>query len=219
LAAHTTDIHDAANNRGDVMKRRALALLGTLTILAFVLHWSSGENQKVQPASVKTPRSIGAIHPRLSPDGQTIAFSYQGEIWTSPRAGGTMTLLTPSEGFDTEPAWSPDGQRIAFVRGGTVKIVGFPGGIDVPLPKAANTGTMIGVNRLEFSADGKRLLGSFRLNPNESQIGWFDLTTGDIVPLAPVKYFTRFALSPDGKSIAVSNPPDEPGQQTGNDGS
>ena len=72
------------------------------------------------------PKAIGAIHPRLSPDGNTLAFSYQGEIWTAPRTGGTMTLLTPSEGFDTEPAWSPDGKRIAFVRGAAVKVVAVP---------------------------------------------------------------------------------------------
>jgi Tol biopolymer transport system component len=202
------------------MKRRVLAALGTFTVLVIALHWTSGENQKIQSTTVKMPRSIGAIHPRLSPDGQTIVFSYQGEIWTSPRTGGTMTLLTPSEGFDTEPAWSPDSKRIAFVRGATVKIVGFPGGTDVPLPKAANTGGVIGVNRLEFSADGKRLLASYRLSANENKIGWFDLATGDITPVASVKYFfTRFALSNDGKSIAVSSPPDQPGQQTGNDGS
>jgi len=201
------------------MKRRALAAVGTLTVLVVVLHWSLGENPKTEPVAVKLPRSIGAIHPRLSPDGQALAFSYQGEIWTAPRTGGTMTLLTPSEGFDTEPSWSPDGKQIAFLRGNAVRIVRFPAGTDVPLPKPVSTGGVYGVNRIEFSADGKRLLASFRLNANETQIGWFDLTTGEIERVAPVQIFTRFSLAPDGKSIAIANPPDQPGQQTGNDGS
>lgn len=200
------------------MKRKALAAVGTGAFIGIVLLWSHGENPK-PPKSQQLPRSMGAIHPRISPDANTIAFSYQGEIWTAPREGGTMKLLTPSEGFDTEPSWSPDGKRIGFVRGGTVKIVQFPDGKEVPLPRIANTGTVFGVNKLEFSADGKRLLASYRLNPNESRIGWFDLESGEVTPLAPVKFFTRFALSADGKSIAVVNPPDQPTEQTGNDGS
>jgi hypothetical protein len=61
------------------MKRRILAALVTLALLTVVLHWSSGQNPKAQPVAVKLPRAIGAIHPRLSSDGETIAFSYQGE--------------------------------------------------------------------------------------------------------------------------------------------
>ena len=29
----------------------------------------------------------GAIYPKLSPDGETIAFAYQGSIWRVPRQG------------------------------------------------------------------------------------------------------------------------------------
>ena len=83
----------------------------------------------------KLPSAIGAIHPRLSPDGASVAFSYQGGIWVVPRGGGTMTLLSTGEGDDTEPAWSPDGKRIAFVRGGAVKLVEAAGGKEIPLPK------------------------------------------------------------------------------------
>ena len=33
---------------------------------------------------VKLPTALGAIHPRLSPDGDSIALAYQGEIWMTP---------------------------------------------------------------------------------------------------------------------------------------
>src|SRR5437016_143458 len=121
------------------MYRRRIAQLGTVFVFVTVLLWSRGDKAIDQPPAGKLPTAFGAIQPRLSPDGSTIAFSYQGEIWTVPRAGGTMTLLTPSEGFDVEPTWSPDGKRIAFLRGGNVKVVQFPDGKDVPLPKPAAT--------------------------------------------------------------------------------
>src|SRR5262249_31899791 len=179
----------------DIPMRRLLAALGSVLILVPVLIWSRGDKTVEKPAtSAKLPSALGAIQPRLSPDDSTIAFSYQGEIWTGPRTGGTMTLLTASQGFDLEPAWSPDGKRIAFVRGGGVKVVSFPDGKDVPLPKSVATGGTYAANKLEFSADGKRLLGAFRVE-QEYRLAWFDLESGDLTPLVAVSSYFRFALS------------------------
>ena len=50
----------------------------------------------------------------ISPDGQTIAFSYQGDIYTVPSSGGKARQLTTHPAHDTRPVWSPDGQKIAF---------------------------------------------------------------------------------------------------------
>ncbi len=50
----------------------------------------------------------------ISPDGQTIAFSYMGDIFTVPSQGGTAHQLTSNAGYDAYPVWSPDGQGIAF---------------------------------------------------------------------------------------------------------
>jgi TolB protein len=200
--------------------RRALAALGTGGILALALIGSQRQPGPDKPPSpVKLPQAIGAIHPRLSPDGGSIAFSYQGGIWVAPRAGGTMTLLSTGEGDDTEPAWSPDGKRIAFVRGGAVKLVETPVGKEVPLPKSLVTAGTYAVNKLEFSADGRQLLGTFRVDGKDHGLAWFDLTTGAVQPLTTVHSYTRFTLSPDGKWIAHTSPPDQPGEQAGNNGS
>ena len=52
----------------------------------------------------------------ISPDGQTIAFSYQGDIYTVPSSGGKARQLTTHPAHDTRPVWSPDGKtdRIRF---------------------------------------------------------------------------------------------------------
>src|SRR5215471_3186051 len=198
------------------MHRRLSAALGSALILVPALIWSRGDRPTERPAKAKLPKALGAIQPRLSPDGSTLAFSYQGEIWTGPRAGGTMTLLTPSQGLDTEPAWSPDGKRVAFLRGGGVKVVRFPDGKDVPLPKSVAVGGTYAVSKLEFSADGKRLLGAFRVG-QEYRLAWFDLESGELTPLVAVSSYFRFALSPDGKWIAHTTQPDQPGEQAGSD--
>lgn len=50
----------------------------------------------------------------ISPDGQTIAFSYKGDIFSVPINGGTAKQLTTNSAYDAYPVWSPDGQKIAF---------------------------------------------------------------------------------------------------------
>ena len=61
------------------------------------------------------PRAFGGIMPQLSPDGETLVFSYQGAIWKMSRTGGVMKRLTKEAGLDIEPAWSPDGKKIAYI--------------------------------------------------------------------------------------------------------
>ena len=63
--------------------------------------------------------------PRISPDGQNIAFCVRpvsndeehpkGSIWLVPFEGGEPRRLTSSAGLDQSPRWSPDGSRIAFL--------------------------------------------------------------------------------------------------------
>src|SRR5512142_3188068 len=53
-------------------------------------------------------------YPAISPDGRTIAFSYQGDIYVVPSSGGTAIPLTLGESYEFAPVWSHDGKSIAF---------------------------------------------------------------------------------------------------------
>ncbi len=53
-------------------------------------------------------------YPAVSPDGKTIVFSYQGDLYTVPTQGGAASVLTLHEGHDYQAIWSRDGKTIAF---------------------------------------------------------------------------------------------------------
>ncbi|MEG2317833.1 MAG: S41 family peptidase [Rikenellaceae bacterium] len=50
----------------------------------------------------------------ISPNGETIAFTYKGDIYTVPTNGGQAKAVTTNPAYDTCPIWSPDSKNIAF---------------------------------------------------------------------------------------------------------
>jgi len=46
--------------------------------------------------------------------GDTVVFSYGGDLWTAPATGGTATRLTAHPGQEVFPRFSPDGRWVAF---------------------------------------------------------------------------------------------------------
>ncbi len=50
----------------------------------------------------------------ISPDGQTIVFTYMGDLYTVPTEGGDAKQITFHKAHDYMPVWSKDGSTIAF---------------------------------------------------------------------------------------------------------
>lgn len=53
-------------------------------------------------------------YPAISPDGRTLVFTHQGDLWRVPVQGGVAVQLTTHAAHDYRPVWSPDGRSIAF---------------------------------------------------------------------------------------------------------
>ena len=53
-------------------------------------------------------------NPCLTPDGQTVIFAYEGDLWKAGVNDGQATRLTAMQGYETSPRVSPDGKWIAF---------------------------------------------------------------------------------------------------------
>ena len=54
------------------------------------------------------------LKPTLTPDGNTVIFSYQGDLWKVSSNGGDALRLTAMDGSETNPSVSPDGKLLAF---------------------------------------------------------------------------------------------------------
>lgn len=83
-------------------------------------------------------------NPCLTPDGQTVIFSFEGDLWKANTNNGQASRLTAMQGYETSPRVSPDGRWIAFsgrqygnsdvfvmpVNGGEVKQITYHSGND-----------------------------------------------------------------------------------------
>lgn len=104
-------------------------------------------------------------YPVISPDGQTIAFCYKGDIYTVSSKGGRATQLTTNPAYDGYPCWSPDGKTIAFAsdRNGGMDVFTMPatGGAPTRL-------TLHSSNEIPecFTPDGKKILYKSAIEPD-----------------------------------------------------
>lgn len=206
--------------------RSTLAVLvtGTLSLaLFFASRTPTLTQQSGSVPSRPVPANFGAVQPRVSADGESIVFSYHGDIWRMDRAGGAMQRLTSGAGFDVEPAISHDGSRIAYVRspnhsGGALRVIDASTGESISLPKPIGVNGAIAYQKLYWHADGRRLLGIFRTPDDPVSLAWCDIETGGITRLAAAPRWGRYALSADSKSVIYTTTNDLSGEQGGNNG-
>jgi len=108
-----------------------------------------------------------ARYPAISPNGETIAFTYKGNLFTVPANGGVAKQLTYHSAHDYSPVWSKNGEKIAFSsnRYGNfdVYVMDAKGGPSTRLTYHSND-----EKPFSFSADDQEVLfGAMRLDAAE----------------------------------------------------
>lgn len=159
------------------------------------------------PAAAQEPIRF-ARTPDVSPDGQTVAFSYHGDIYTVATIGGTARAVTSHPAHDINPVFSPDGRHIAFSsnRHGSydVFVVSARGGKPTRLTFDSAADMACG-----WSPDGKRVL--FASLRSTDYPGGFELFTvpaeGGRVTRVVAGDGKEGAFSPKGGLIAYTRGP------------
>ena len=107
-------------------------------------------------------------YPAISPDGNTIIFSYMGNLYRVAQTGGTAIPITTGDSYEGWPVWSRDGKTIAFAsdRYGNFDVFTMPASGGVPVRLTYNSTADV---PYDFTADGAQVLfGSGRNAPAES---------------------------------------------------
>jgi Tol biopolymer transport system component len=190
-------------------------------VLALALVWwlheppAAGELREVSLTSYPGPQS----DPALSPDGNRVAFVWNGEkqdsfqIYVMQIGGGTPVRITNHAVWPFSLAWSPDDRHIAFLRpeGDRFAIMLVPpfGG---PERKLAETSIYAWASCcLSWTPDAKWLAFPARNSPGEPHSIWVvSVDTGERRRLtsprvAPTSFGDLNAsFSPDGRMLAFS---------------
>ena len=214
------------------LSTRRNAVLGGLTACAIalsLLYYSHSLKSKAgQPTVTPVVTNVGEKHtPSLSPDGQHLAFAWNGgagphfSLYVKLVGTEESLRLTKQESIDFNPVWSPDGRYIAFCR-----ILKGETGIYI-IPALAGAERRVrktlweerefyevfwSAGRLSWPPDGKLLAFSDRASADEPAFSVFLLSVDSLEvrrltsPL-PSKADFNLASSPGGQTLAFASLP------------
>lgn len=147
----------------------------------------------------------------VSPDGQTIAFDFLGDIYLLPIEGGAARNVSAGFQWDMQPRFSPDGQQIAFTsdRSGGDNI--WVMDADGKNPRQITHETFRLTNNPSWSPDGQYIAARKHFTTQRSlgtgEIWLYHIKGGDGVPAVerPSKTFQKELgepmFNPDGSGI------------------
>ena len=217
-----SDPEKAGHAPGAKPGRRVMAAItsGVLVVAATAGVWFARRRapEPIEPTRPVPLTSFGGNIrcPALSPDGNQVAFAWDGDsresldIYVKLVGPGPPIRLTTDPAPESSPTWSADGSQIAFSRTLTPEraaLVVMPalGGTERVVAEGAIFGP-----RFAWSQDGRYLVLAQRSSVGDSY-GLFRvaLATGDRKPLIETPAGLRLgdfspALSPDGRTLAFA---------------
>lgn len=150
------------------------------------------------------PHQVEGETPTLSPDGQYLAASENGQLCVTYLDSRAKTCFPSKLGPIRLPKWSPDGRFIVFsyvdlnFRTEKLAVLNWPGGRIEPL-----TGEMAFESQPSWTRDGKV---AFISMSNNARALWLkDLISGRLTPIDFLLPGDAPIISPDGIKVAFSN--------------
>jgi tricorn protease len=167
--------------------------ISILALSGLLIAPSSGRAQNIRMAS----------SPTLSPNGATVAFTWNGDIWLAQTKGGSARQLTHHPAADGYPSFSPNGKYLAFSssRSGSrqVHLMPYVGGQPKQLTAHTEGFTVEG-----WHPDGKRVLTSITRDHfwrHGERFHLVNLTNRGPEEVIFDGYGSDGNLSPDGKRL------------------
>lgn len=199
-----------------------LAGLAVLALAVFLFRLQQRpQGPPVYPALPFTTYAGSELSPSFAPDGERVAFSWDGEnqdnfdIYVKQIGVGASARLTTDSRPDLSPAWSPDGRNIAFLRviaedkAEVLLVPSLMGGAERHIGEVALLlqGSYKRLRLLSWSADGKWLIV-----PESSALGapiglsLLAVETGETRRLTDSRGYNDLcpALSPDSKRLVFT---------------
>lgn len=162
-------------------------------------------------------------HAEISPNGEKIAFTFRGRIFTVAADGGAAQALTPEGHYSHDPVWTPDSTEIAFAsdvngdddvyltdsRSGEVRRITWTSHAEVPHAFSPDGGTIVYTSR----GLGDPVASQQSALTGKPKLYQVELTEGRrrlLMPLAA----DQGKWSRDGKRLAyVYDPSTDPGSR------
>lgn len=150
-----------------------------------------------------------------STNGTDVVFSYAGDLFTAPLAGGEARRLTSHIGYEAFARYSPDGKTIAFTGeydgNREVYIIPAEGGEPVRLTYTATNsrddlGDRMGPNNIVmgWTPDGKEIVYRNRTGDGFPGKLWKVSVNGGMPEQIPLPEGGFCSYSPDGKKLAYN---------------
>ena len=148
-------------------------------------------------------------------NGSEIAFTYAGDLWTVPAAGGEAKRLTSHLGFEAFARYSPDGKSLAFTGeydgNREVYLIPARGGEPRRLTWTATNarddfGDRMGPNNIVmgWNPDGKTIIYRNRISDGFAGKLWTVSPQGGMPSEIPLPEGGFCCWSPDGKKLAYN---------------